>query len=305
MGWRVGVWGLGAGLGLILAGAMATAQPAGQLDDSDRLNLPLEGTGTFADWVKAPDAAELVRLYPPLALILGIEGQAQISCTVETTGVLSGCMVVNESPTGLGFGDATVLAAGDFRMKPATRDGNPVKGNVKIPLHWQLAADQVVAFGAIVEQPPAPVSPEALALGRRVAADERPLQSAEMFLETLARDQVRKAVNGGAPAPEADKEALVFSLLKQNFAVIAPAYLDIQARKYAADMSVADLTQTASFLESPAGRAWAAEKRLVPSPSERKAYNQLALKARERARDELCHQLGCASTGGGKAGGGN
>ena len=45
----------------------------------------------------------------------------------------------SESPSGMGFGEATVRASSKFRMRPRTVDGAPVEGaRVRITLVWNL-----------------------------------------------------------------------------------------------------------------------------------------------------------------------
>jgi hypothetical protein len=48
------------------------------------------------------------------------------------------CVVVSESPAGYDFGNQTIKASHRWKMKPATRDGQPVEGVVTVPLKWKL-----------------------------------------------------------------------------------------------------------------------------------------------------------------------
>jgi protein TonB len=89
-------------------------------------------------------------LYPERAQRMGVEGVVAIRCVVMTTGMLSSCVIVHESPVGFGFGDATIRASHRWRMKPAIRDGVPVEGAVTIPIRWRLGHDKPTAA------PPAP-----------------------------------------------------------------------------------------------------------------------------------------------------
>jgi protein TonB len=67
-----------------------------------------------------------------------VEGAATVGCVVQPDGALTDCQVISETPQGYGFGAAAVKAAARFRMRPATRDGEPVVGRVTIPLKWRL-----------------------------------------------------------------------------------------------------------------------------------------------------------------------
>ncbi len=94
---------------------------------------------TNPDWVRRPDANDLARFYPSRALADGTEGSATIECTVQANGRLSDCSVVSETPSGAGFGRASLQLAPRFQMRPQTRDGAPVGGaRVRIPIGWRL-----------------------------------------------------------------------------------------------------------------------------------------------------------------------
>jgi len=95
---------------------------------------------TKPDWVQRPTGADLVRFYPAEAVKQKLPGDATMECRVETTGLLSGCHVLRQSPEGAGFGDAALKMTDLFRMKPKTRDGRPVAGGVvRIPVAFRIA----------------------------------------------------------------------------------------------------------------------------------------------------------------------
>jgi len=93
---------------------------------------------TSPDWVRQPNGDDLAQYYPDRAQRLEKTGGASIQCTVTTSGSLSGCRVLSETPAGFGFGEATLKVARLFRMKPAMQGGQAVQGIVTIPLVWQL-----------------------------------------------------------------------------------------------------------------------------------------------------------------------
>lgn len=93
------------------------------------------------EWVMKPDGGDLEAYYPDKARKEGVNGRATIECTVEESGNLIDCTVIDEAPVGYGFGEATVRASAKFRMKPRTVNGAPVRGaTVRVPIIWSLGS---------------------------------------------------------------------------------------------------------------------------------------------------------------------
>jgi protein TonB len=91
-------------------------------------------------WLRRPSGDELGRLYPHRAADLGKSGAATLMCSVTATGSVRDCAVVDESPKGLGFGEAAMASARLFKLNPRTVDGEAVEGaKVRIPLVFSLA----------------------------------------------------------------------------------------------------------------------------------------------------------------------
>ena len=68
-----------------------------------------------------------------------VEGKATLNCTVDAKGQLQSCSVVSEEPADMGFGDAAMKLSKLFKMRPQTKDGQPVDGGtVRIPLRFSL-----------------------------------------------------------------------------------------------------------------------------------------------------------------------
>jgi TonB family protein len=88
------------------------------------------------EWIRRPNGADLARFYPSAARIAGAHGAATAQCDVLANGHLANCSVIAESPTGLGFGDATLKLTSLFRMQVGP-DGPPIEGRrIKIPIHF-------------------------------------------------------------------------------------------------------------------------------------------------------------------------
>lgn len=90
------------------------------------------------EWTQKPDGRDVERVFPRVANRKGHSGAAIISCGVSAEGLLVDCSVEDEAPGGEGFGEAALKLADQFKMRPLTRDGQPVAGGwVRIPLRFR------------------------------------------------------------------------------------------------------------------------------------------------------------------------
>jgi TonB family protein len=108
------------------------ATPAGQMKKVEK-----------PDWIVRIDPAKVVALYPTAAADAGVkEGVGVADCLVAPDGRMTDCQVARETPEGLGFGRAAVLAVGLMQMDPWTPEGRPVAGaRVKVPISFSLAPE--------------------------------------------------------------------------------------------------------------------------------------------------------------------
>jgi TonB family protein len=91
------------------------------------------------DWLAEPSFQDLAKAYPPEALKQGVNGRTQISCSVEADGRLSACAVISETPSGMGFGQASLSLADRFRMKPEAARAAVAGGpKVTVPIRWAM-----------------------------------------------------------------------------------------------------------------------------------------------------------------------
>lgn len=103
------------------------------------------------EWVRRPNGQDINQYYPLAAAERELQGRAVIDCTVTETGTLSGCRVVEEFPTGVGFGDAALKMSARYELALTTRRGAPVAGNgLRLPLRFSLPGrwDQLSAMYA-------------------------------------------------------------------------------------------------------------------------------------------------------------
>jgi TonB family protein len=90
-------------------------------------------------WIERPTGDDFVRFYPVAALHQNVTGRAVLECAVDRNGRIS-CSVIEETPTGWGFGDAAVRISRAFRMSPQLADGTSVAGGrVRIPIRFMVS----------------------------------------------------------------------------------------------------------------------------------------------------------------------
>lgn len=92
-----------------------------------------------ATFLERPNGRDFERLFPRRALERGMSGNVVLDCSVAASGYLS-CAVASEDPTGWGFGAASLTAAREFRVAPATADGRPTSGGrLRVPMRWRVS----------------------------------------------------------------------------------------------------------------------------------------------------------------------
>lgn len=75
-------------------------------------------------WSRTPSSRRLAALYPAVAQEQGREGEAELHCTVQQSGMLD-CVRVTETR---GFGNAALRVASTFRHAPQLADGRDATG---------------------------------------------------------------------------------------------------------------------------------------------------------------------------------
>ena len=116
------------------------------------------------NWVKKPTSSALAGAFPNAAIKAGRDGRATIGCVITVEGFLEACKVLSEDPQGMGFGQAALQLAPQFRMSPKIRGGKPVPGGeVTVPVVWAGLANGGgrPAGQSLVLDPPWTVAPSA------------------------------------------------------------------------------------------------------------------------------------------------
>jgi protein TonB len=88
------------------------------------------GAGSGPIILRGASNGEILAFVPPEARRRRISGRASVNCVIRSDTRLEGCRPVEETPAGLGFGDAAVrIAETHFRFRPpSTASGRPVEG---------------------------------------------------------------------------------------------------------------------------------------------------------------------------------
>lgn len=88
------------------------------------------GSGMGAQILRGASNGEILAFVPPEARRRRIAGRASVNCVIRADTRLEACRLVEETPGGLGFGDAAVrIAETHFRFRPpTTASGRVVEG---------------------------------------------------------------------------------------------------------------------------------------------------------------------------------
>lgn len=108
---------------------------------------------------------------PAFAALMGVDGYAQLGCIARETGTLTDCVVEEEVPAGLGFGEAALDATFAGRMRPKTVDGVPKPA--RVTFRARFTADMGTAAPPPAYAGPEPSS-EALDVARRIVREVLP-----------------------------------------------------------------------------------------------------------------------------------
>jgi TonB family protein len=93
--------------------------------------------------------------YPRAALRSGARGHVTLTCKVGDTGRFSECLVIEETPQNLGFGQAALKLASRVRMGPITADGIWTAGaSIIFPLNFVPPLDDSDGPAPVFAPPP-------------------------------------------------------------------------------------------------------------------------------------------------------
>lgn len=84
-----------------------------------------------------------MQLYPQRARSELVGGFVRLGCEITTEGRTANCLVLDECPAQLGFGEASLQAVASFTFTPKLVDGRPAVSHIVIPLRWSLSGVNV------------------------------------------------------------------------------------------------------------------------------------------------------------------
>ncbi len=101
-------------------------------------------------WARQPDGWAIRGSYPVIAAHRHISGHADIRCRVGSEGDLLACSVLDETPSGLGFGSAALRLSSSYRVQVAGEGRSLKRQTISIPMNFSPDG-----FARVLEQAPA------------------------------------------------------------------------------------------------------------------------------------------------------
>jgi len=272
---------------LAAAPSAAMAGPAGS--DGPRDSLPLAGgTVVNPDWTVKPTGEELQRYFPPIAAELGLGGMVRLQCDVALDGTLGGCSALQETPIGMGFGEAALNATKYFRMRPMTVNGVPVAGaTVVIPLTFGAPIQGIDPIPPVIDEP---TDAATLVLARELVTATGLKAHLVAALQTSIDSRYSLLAADATP-----QQALAIQSLKQATVRQADHYVEFVAKEYAATLPAETIKAITAFYLSPAGKAWAEEEGGA-NKTMQMAYAYIYRRAATDAREDFCKTTQCGPT---------
>ncbi|HEY1752208.1 MAG TPA: hypothetical protein VGG29_13180 [Caulobacteraceae bacterium] len=90
-------------------------------------------------WLRRPTGQEIANYYPMDAFRDHAGAHVTMDCEIKLDGHVGGCRVTEETPPGRHFGEALLLLAPLFKIRPATCDGVPVAHvHISVPVLFAM-----------------------------------------------------------------------------------------------------------------------------------------------------------------------
>jgi len=247
---------------------------------------------TNPDWLSRPSGDEIAEAFPKLAMMLGLEGRAVVSCDITAKGAVAHCVVLGEAPTGLGFGAAALQVSQSFKMTPKTIDGKAVDGGtVRVPIAFRLpetgGEGAVTKSGDVFKAP----SDHALELARTIVIAQNPSSPARVKFEIA----MMKVMDAKWPGVDDKTRDDGIEAMRGGFSAYLTAYEASLADSYARAFSETELAEIVAFVSSPTGQVFLARTPSVMRDAEIRPDRSSKLVS-DAARALFCGQHACDAT---------
>jgi TonB family protein len=186
-------------------------------------------------WLRQPEPYAFMNALPKQVRRLMPSVRLIVNCTVGSDGRLEDCSILEETPPGLGFGQAALKTLQAYRMAPTTRSGEPTAGGV---MSFNFSQLRILAttdqYGGVLNQDlktfvtrpvwaSAPTRADVEAA--RSQANDPPLSERLVFNCDVARDGSLKACESFDANPS--------TALRAAAPLLAKFRLDMSGRKNA------------------------------------------------------------------------
>jgi hypothetical protein len=137
------------------------------------------------------------------------------------------------------------------------------------------------------------VSPAALALARRLIAADGDIESADQGIGFALQQLLDRLQHDPSAAADTEQAQTAIAAMEKAYKDTLPTILEREARAVASKLSNADLAAAVAFMESPAGKAWVAQRMQRSAERLMEGQETWGL-VRDTARKSFCLKVGCA-----------
>ena len=177
-----------------------------------------------------------------------------MQCDVRADGKVENCIIVEESPAGLGFGEAALKLTDKFEMRPESIDGKAV-GGAKVNIPIRFAMDLSMDAREAADAPEPPLSPTQMILVKRLAASENlEVHQREMVDEFIVQYSAQKRPRlAGAALAKFDADV---AAAKSAIYASIPEEVEKNTIANVRGLSDDELKNLIAFFDSRTGHKW-------------------------------------------------
>ncbi len=194
-------------------------------------------------WASQPSAANVRATGPSFAAALGVRGLARLRCSLASTGQVENCRILEEAPSGMGFGEAALKLTAGYRLSAAQITDKTVGRYVTVRVGFDAPS--------IGESPEPPAGSDAnMALARKIVASDE-------YAQTVRRNTEIMIVGMSALPKGADpkRHEAGLAALRSGSASAFDELQEKRARLWSTFLTSDQLKIMADYAESPSERA--------------------------------------------------